>query len=230
MTGGDRIVVDAAARRVPDMGEPFVLWDGDGLVVKRLEKARDPGPPCCSARTVDADRHGKSLNLRLPRGVKLGRRATSMHRKAAKGAIVRKPQSIRSRYASHGLDSTAPRMVHMFGDTARQSRRCSVLSLGERSRAGARMASRVVGGRPKIDRSGFDEDRVRVAVRSAPVQTAHRPQRIVRGTQQAEGWAERQGVLHRVGRDNAASAWLHQEEPDDAREGAEAGGAPKEGV
>lgn len=43
MREGDRIVVDTA-RRVPAMGELFVLWDGDGLVVKRVEKARDPGP------------------------------------------------------------------------------------------------------------------------------------------------------------------------------------------
>ena len=44
MSEGDRLVVDTA-RRVPAMGELFVLWDGDGLVVKRIEKARDPGPP-----------------------------------------------------------------------------------------------------------------------------------------------------------------------------------------
>ena len=43
MREGDRIVVDTA-RRMPAMGELFVLWDGDGLVVKRVEKARDPGP------------------------------------------------------------------------------------------------------------------------------------------------------------------------------------------
>ena len=33
---GDRIVVDTA-RRVPAPGELFVLWDGTGLVVKRVE-------------------------------------------------------------------------------------------------------------------------------------------------------------------------------------------------
>ena len=44
MGEGDRIVVDTA-RRVPATGELFVLWDGNGLVVKRVEKARDPGPP-----------------------------------------------------------------------------------------------------------------------------------------------------------------------------------------
>ncbi len=44
MGEGDRIVVDTA-RRVPAEGELFVLWDGDGLVVKRVGKARDAGPP-----------------------------------------------------------------------------------------------------------------------------------------------------------------------------------------
>ena len=44
MREGDRLVVDAA-RRVPAAGELCVLWDGDGLVVKRVEPAREPGPP-----------------------------------------------------------------------------------------------------------------------------------------------------------------------------------------
>ena len=44
MREGDRLVVDTA-RRVPAAGELFVLWDGDGLVVKRVEPAREPGPP-----------------------------------------------------------------------------------------------------------------------------------------------------------------------------------------
>ena len=38
---GDRLVVDTA-RTVPAPGELFVLWDGDGLVVKRVEPVR-PG-------------------------------------------------------------------------------------------------------------------------------------------------------------------------------------------
>ena len=42
MREGDRLVVDTA-RRVPAAGELFVLWDGDGLVVKRVEPAREPG-------------------------------------------------------------------------------------------------------------------------------------------------------------------------------------------
>ena len=33
------------ARRVPAAGELFVLWDGDGLVVKRVEPAHEPGAP-----------------------------------------------------------------------------------------------------------------------------------------------------------------------------------------
>ncbi len=33
---GDRLVVDTA-RTVPAAGELFVLWDGTGLVVKRVE-------------------------------------------------------------------------------------------------------------------------------------------------------------------------------------------------
>ena len=46
---GDRIVVDVS-RRLPATGETFVLWDGIGLVVKRVEVARgdaaeDDDPP-----------------------------------------------------------------------------------------------------------------------------------------------------------------------------------------
>ena len=44
MREGDRLVVDSA-RRVPATGEMFVLWDGNGLVVKRIETVREPGPP-----------------------------------------------------------------------------------------------------------------------------------------------------------------------------------------
>lgn len=40
---GDRVVIDIP-RRAPATGELFVLWDGDGLVAKRIEKACDPGP------------------------------------------------------------------------------------------------------------------------------------------------------------------------------------------
>ena len=44
MREGDRLVVDTA-RRVPAAGELFVLWDGDGLVVKRVEPAHETGAP-----------------------------------------------------------------------------------------------------------------------------------------------------------------------------------------
>ena len=44
MSAGDRIVVDTA-RRIPATGEMAVLWDGNGLVVKRIETARESGPP-----------------------------------------------------------------------------------------------------------------------------------------------------------------------------------------
>ena len=44
MREGDRIVVDTA-RRSPATGELFVLWDGIGLVIKRVEPAHEPGPP-----------------------------------------------------------------------------------------------------------------------------------------------------------------------------------------
>ena len=41
---GDRLIVDVA-RRIPASGEMFVLWDGAGLVVKRVEHVRDADPP-----------------------------------------------------------------------------------------------------------------------------------------------------------------------------------------
>ena len=39
MREGDRIVVDVS-RRLPATGETFVLWDGNGLVVKQVEPVR----------------------------------------------------------------------------------------------------------------------------------------------------------------------------------------------
>ena len=48
MSAGDRIVVDTA-RRIPATGEMAVLWDGSGLVVKRIETVREPGPPQAAA-------------------------------------------------------------------------------------------------------------------------------------------------------------------------------------
>ena len=44
MRDGDRLVVDTS-RRMPATGELFVLWDGIGLVVKRLEAVRETDPP-----------------------------------------------------------------------------------------------------------------------------------------------------------------------------------------
>ena len=44
MREGDRVVVDTA-RTVPATGELFVLFDGDGLVVKRIEPVHEPGRP-----------------------------------------------------------------------------------------------------------------------------------------------------------------------------------------
>ena len=44
MREGDRLLVDTA-RRKPATGEMFVLWDGNGLVVKRVEPDRGDGPP-----------------------------------------------------------------------------------------------------------------------------------------------------------------------------------------
>ena len=49
---GDRLVVDTG-RTMPGAGELFVLWDGDGLVVKRVEPVREPGPP--SLRLLSAN-------------------------------------------------------------------------------------------------------------------------------------------------------------------------------
>ena len=42
LSEGDRLLVDTS-RRVPATGEMFVLWDGNGLVVKRVERIADAG-------------------------------------------------------------------------------------------------------------------------------------------------------------------------------------------
>ena len=52
MREGDRILVDTA-RRIPVTGEMAVLWDGNGLVVKRVEAVQDPGPH--SLRLISAN-------------------------------------------------------------------------------------------------------------------------------------------------------------------------------
>ena len=54
---GDRLVVDIA-RTVPALGELFVLWDGDGLVVKRVEPVRsddEADPARARLRLVSAN-------------------------------------------------------------------------------------------------------------------------------------------------------------------------------
>ena len=53
MREGDRVMVDTA-RRMPATGEMFVLWDGTGLVVKRIEAGRDADPP--TLRLISANR------------------------------------------------------------------------------------------------------------------------------------------------------------------------------
>ena len=43
LSEGDRLIVDTS-RRTPNTGEMFVLWDGNGLVVKRVESAAAEEP------------------------------------------------------------------------------------------------------------------------------------------------------------------------------------------
>ena len=67
---GDRLVIDTA-RRVPAAGELFVLWDGSGLVVKRVIPSpgdgtlrlvsTSPGHPDYSARADEVHVVGKVL-------------------------------------------------------------------------------------------------------------------------------------------------------------------------
>ena len=54
MREGDRVMVDTA-RRMPATGEMFVLWDGTGLVVKRIEAARDAEPPTLRLISANLD-------------------------------------------------------------------------------------------------------------------------------------------------------------------------------
>ena len=44
MRAGDRVFVDTT-KRTPATGELFVVWDGNGLVVKRIETVHDTDPP-----------------------------------------------------------------------------------------------------------------------------------------------------------------------------------------
>ncbi|WP_446830017.1 S24 family peptidase [Candidatus Foliamicus sp.] len=55
LSEGDRLLVDTS-RRVPATGELFVLWDGGGLVVKRVEPLRDPdGRPRLRLKSANPD-------------------------------------------------------------------------------------------------------------------------------------------------------------------------------
>ena len=55
LSEGDRLLVDTA-RRVPETGEMFVLWDGGGLVVKRVEHERtDGGAPELRLKSANPD-------------------------------------------------------------------------------------------------------------------------------------------------------------------------------
>lgn len=51
---GDRLLVDTSRRR-PETGEMFVLWDGNGLVVKRIELANDSGAPALRLKSAHSD-------------------------------------------------------------------------------------------------------------------------------------------------------------------------------
>ena len=54
LSEGDRLLVDTARRR-PETGEMFVLWDGNGLVVKRVELANGSGAPALRLKSAHSD-------------------------------------------------------------------------------------------------------------------------------------------------------------------------------
>ena len=55
LSEGDRLLVDTS-RRVPATGEMFVLWDGNGLVVKRVElTANAGGEPGLRLKSANAE-------------------------------------------------------------------------------------------------------------------------------------------------------------------------------
>ena len=59
MQDGDRVVVDVS-RRLPATGETFILWDGNGLVVKRVEakhgdEVDEDGPPRLKLLSANPD-------------------------------------------------------------------------------------------------------------------------------------------------------------------------------
>ena len=54
LSEGDRLLVDTS-KRVPATGEMFVLWDGIGLVVKRVERVAATGEPALRLKSANAD-------------------------------------------------------------------------------------------------------------------------------------------------------------------------------
>ena len=55
LSEGDRLIVDTS-RKVPAAGEMFVLWDGAGLVVKRVDPERDAaGAPALRLKSANPD-------------------------------------------------------------------------------------------------------------------------------------------------------------------------------
>ncbi|MXW21117.1 MAG: S24 family peptidase [Gammaproteobacteria bacterium] len=55
LSEGDRLLVDTS-KRVPATGEMFVLWDGNGLVVKRVERVDGTGgEPGLRLKSTNAD-------------------------------------------------------------------------------------------------------------------------------------------------------------------------------
>ena len=54
LSEGDRLLVDTSRRR-PETGEMFVLWDGNGLVVKRVELANRSGAPALRLKSAHPD-------------------------------------------------------------------------------------------------------------------------------------------------------------------------------
>lgn len=51
---GDRLLVDTS-KQVPETGELFVLWYGNGIVVKRVESVTGAGEPGLRMTSTNAD-------------------------------------------------------------------------------------------------------------------------------------------------------------------------------
>ena len=66
LSEGDRLIIDTS-RRTPDTGEMFVLWDGNGLVVKRVERAaaEEPALQLKSANPDYADYTVPAMEVRI---------------------------------------------------------------------------------------------------------------------------------------------------------------------